>query len=308
MKNLFWHVYQNLEKELLEIGDTVLVVDNQLDVYSVRIAELLVRTCVEIESIAKELYFANGGLKSREQHPYFDRDCLGYLNEKWLLSKKKVFLSCATFFIKDEAMLEMIPLEKGNHFKTDISEWMDAYQSVKHDRMNNIKKGNIRYLIQAMAALFLLNVYMKDQIVTLGKDINGENVDWGLGSKVFSVKCHPGDGSLGKEFCYRKLEDFNECVYLSKKTDKSYEAARDEFNKMNDKMAKIAAEQLPAYIVEKINNGELPYEEINQEKIDGLIQQKQIEIIKNVYRENGKAFENAFRGIEYEGVLNKNQY
>ena len=90
MKNLFWHVYQNLEKELLEIGDTVLVVDKQLDVYSVRIAELLVRTCVEIESIAKELYFANGGPKYREQHPYFDRDCLGYLNEQWKLSKKKV--------------------------------------------------------------------------------------------------------------------------------------------------------------------------------------------------------------------------
>lgn len=77
---------------------------------------------------------------------------------------------------------------------------------------------------------------------------------------------------------------------------------------MNDKIAKIAAEQLPTYIVEKISNGELPYEEVNQEKIDGLIQPKQIEIIKNVYKENGKAFKNAFRGIEYEGVLNKNQY
>lgn len=308
MKNLFWHVYQNLEKELLEIGETVLVVDNQLDVYSVRIAELLVRTCVEIESIAKELYFANGGPKPRDKHPYFDSDCLSYLNEKWLLSKKKVFLSCAAFFIKDEAMLEMIPLEKGHHFKIDISEWMDAYQSVKHDRMNNIEKGNIRYLIQAMAALFLLNVYMKDQVVTLGKDINGENVDWGLGSKVFSVKCHPGDGSLGREFTYRKLDDFDECVYLSKKTDKTYEIARDELKKLNDKMGKIAAEQLPAYIVERINSGEVPYEEINQEKIDEMIKQKQVEIIKTVYRDSGKTFAHAVMGIEYEGILNKNQY
>ena len=43
MKNLYWHVYQNLEKELLEIGETIFVVDNQLDVYSMRIADLLVR-------------------------------------------------------------------------------------------------------------------------------------------------------------------------------------------------------------------------------------------------------------------------
>ena len=43
MNNLYWHVYQNLEKELLEIGETIFVVDNQLDVYSMRIADLLVR-------------------------------------------------------------------------------------------------------------------------------------------------------------------------------------------------------------------------------------------------------------------------
>ena len=86
MKNLYWHVYQNLEKELLDIGDTVFIVDGQLDVYSVRIADLLVRTCVEIESIAKELYFANGGPKPREKRPYFDQDCLGFLNDKWLIT------------------------------------------------------------------------------------------------------------------------------------------------------------------------------------------------------------------------------
>lgn len=308
MKNLYWHVYQNLEKELLEIGDTVFVVDGQLDVYSVRIADLLVRTCVEIESIAKELYFANGGPKPREKHPYFDQDCLGFLNDKWLLSKKKVYLSCATFFLKDQAMLEMVPLEKGHHFKVDLADWMDAYHSVKHDRMNNLEKGSIRNLIQAMAALFLLNLYMKDQVVVLGKDVNGENMDWGLGSKVFSVKCHKGDGSLGKDFSFRKNDDFEECVYLSKKTDKSYEKARNELIKLNDKMAKVAAEQIPQYIVDKINSGVIPFDDLNQKKIDELTLEKKTEIITNVTRESGKAFFSAFMGLEYEGVLNKNQY
>jgi len=51
MKNLYWHVYQNLEKELLEIGETIFVVDNQLDVYSMRIADLLVRMGLEFEGV-----------------------------------------------------------------------------------------------------------------------------------------------------------------------------------------------------------------------------------------------------------------
>ena len=54
----------------------------------IKIADLLVRTIVEIESISKALYYENGGIKADDKELYFDTDCLKLLEGKWLISKK----------------------------------------------------------------------------------------------------------------------------------------------------------------------------------------------------------------------------
>ena len=62
MTILYWQVYKNLEKEFFGLADVIHVDDKQLEVYSMKIADLLIRTVVEIEAIAKELYLSNGGV------------------------------------------------------------------------------------------------------------------------------------------------------------------------------------------------------------------------------------------------------
>ena len=59
--NLYWLVYKNLEKELLVLSNQIHFDDHQLTVYSVKISDLLIRCSVEIESLAKDLFLANGG-------------------------------------------------------------------------------------------------------------------------------------------------------------------------------------------------------------------------------------------------------
>ena len=88
---LFWQTYLQLEKEALELSryiyftDEIIVNVNgaevsqscttQLDVFSPYIADLLVRCCVQIEVISKELYFDNGGTKPRgDSSIFFDKD------------------------------------------------------------------------------------------------------------------------------------------------------------------------------------------------------------------------------------------
>ena len=39
--NLYWSVYQNLEKELIELTNHIHVDDKQINVYSMKIADLL---------------------------------------------------------------------------------------------------------------------------------------------------------------------------------------------------------------------------------------------------------------------------
>lgn len=62
ISNLYWPVYKNLEKELLKLAECVHFADDQLNVYSMHIADLIVRCAVEIESLSKELYCRLGGL------------------------------------------------------------------------------------------------------------------------------------------------------------------------------------------------------------------------------------------------------
>ena len=94
--NLFWPVYKRIEDEVLNVANTVLFDDNQLDVYSLTIGDLLIRCVVEVEAISKELYFRLGGNpnpvdkdgNNRDLH--FDTDCIKLLVDTWTLNKKKL--------------------------------------------------------------------------------------------------------------------------------------------------------------------------------------------------------------------------
>lgn len=303
INNIYWNVYLNLEKELLDISDVILIVDNQLDVYSIKIADLLVRTCVEIEAISKELYFVNSGPKNRDKKPYFDTDCIDYLNNKWKICKKKVYISCASFYLSNRNMLELQPLDNGNNSGDKAPEWMKAYQAVKHDRANNLEKGNLRNLIQAMAALYLLNLYMNNQSIELQKDAKGKNVDWGLGSRIFYVKCHSGGEKIGIDYNYYKNPDFDECVYLSKQTDKSIEAVQEQIGNVSKELGK----RVETVLLKRIQKGEYDFLENLKENVKQAIIEEKRFLFDSKSKQQRRDLLYAFMGVEYEAVLNKNQ-
>jgi len=202
--NLFWQVYLNLENEIIDLSkyiyftDTTTKIDNrtkevkvvdnnhQIETYSAFIADLLVRCCVEIEAISKELYFDNGGTKSRgEKDIYFDTDCIALLNKKWDLESKVVIISAFNFdFTKEENRI-LTPLKDAD--KRSKTYWEKSYQAVKHDRYNSLYQGNIKALLQAMGALYLLNVYYKNITIST-KYLEYRKLDMSFGSKIFSLK------------------------------------------------------------------------------------------------------------------------
>jgi hypothetical protein len=53
MINLYWPVYKNIEKEVLELSNQIHFDDTQLSIYSIKISELLIRCSVEIEAISR---------------------------------------------------------------------------------------------------------------------------------------------------------------------------------------------------------------------------------------------------------------
>ena len=52
---IYFQIYQKIEEEVLELASAIHFVDENLDVYSIKIADLIVRISIEIESLAKDI-------------------------------------------------------------------------------------------------------------------------------------------------------------------------------------------------------------------------------------------------------------
>lgn len=225
--SLYWSVYKNLEHELMDLSRQIHFDDNQLSVYSVKIAELLVRCSIEIESITKDLYFLNGGTlpendEGKNRDLYFDTDCMELLDSKWFLGKKVVLVSASTFYFEKEENLILTPLHKANKRGTNGADWKKAYQAVKHNRSQNLAQGNLKHVIRAMGALFILNAYYKDEIFNVGNDFGKINFDTSLGSNIFSLKTDYAAFNNSNGEISLSEPSYSEAIYIKKLNDKSY--------------------------------------------------------------------------------------
>lgn len=199
--DIFWQTYLNLEKEVIEVSKYIFVTDEitkiengvekvcscktQLETFSPHIADLLVRTCVQIEAISKELYHDIGGTKPRGSNTiFFDEDCLKEIDIKWETHNKKVLVVAPYFNLTKEENRVLRPLKEAH--KRQGTYWERCYQAVKHDRYLSMPLGNVKALIHAMAALYLLNIYFrKDSWQVSYKDLG--KLDCSIGSSIFSI-------------------------------------------------------------------------------------------------------------------------
>lgn len=188
--NVFWPVYKNLEQEVLNLSKYIIFNDEQLNVYSLAIADLIIRASIDVESISKELYYRIGGEKNvvdndgNKRDLYFDTDCIELLKEKWEIDKKKISIATPNFFFEKVEHKCLTPLHKANKRGDSGCKWKRAYQALKHDRINSLKKASIENLISVMGALYILNVYYKEESMSLTEN---DVFDNRLGSDIFSV-------------------------------------------------------------------------------------------------------------------------
>ncbi|WP_462351947.1 hypothetical protein [Capnocytophaga leadbetteri] len=302
--NIFWNIYKNIEQELIEISNIIHIDDNQLSVYSPKITELLIRTVVEVEAISKELYFKNGGDKENDNQLFFDTDCINFLEKKWLLSKKKVIVSAPNFYFNNEDNRVLTPLRKANNRGSSSSKWLRAYQAVKHNRNNSLPKGNLENLIEALAGLYVLNVYYKDLEYLLGRDRNGTNFDSTLGSSLFSVEVHTNEDvefSIDNRL-YKKNANYDECIYIIEPTQETQNIFLD-FLKEYDK--KVTQQKFNVIL-----NCFLGKENLTQDEIDKIRtevrEDKSIE--QNILNESIPSISRMYNDMTYQAVINKQQF
>lgn len=173
--NNFYNVnYLQIEKQIVELSYQISFDDENLsnNVHSLKIANLILECANQIESIAKDLYFENGGQGERDK-VYYDHDCLYKLLNDWKLQNRIVVLTLNSSNITRNEFKCYKPFahtlknvlvfdNNGNKVKDKRPnyEWNKSYQALKHDYINSIKKyATLKNLLLISSMLFLLISY-----------------------------------------------------------------------------------------------------------------------------------------------------
>ena len=303
----FWNAYKRLEKDVLELSEYIHISDDQLDVYSLKIGDLLVRTAIEAETLVKLLYHENGGTKPNGKDLYFDTDCFKLLEDKWTLSKKTIIVTAPSFLLTGNRTLR--PLHKAYKRGTSSSKWQVAYQAVKHDRVNNQKSGNIGNLLLALGALYILNIYYRGANFPNVTDETASNIDWGLGSELFSVKISPETIGKSVKDIYVKKDDYDESIYLVKHTDDTAKILVELFDDIQNEVNMNTSLGVTDRYKELKDAGEIHVGKDNMiEQLKKVYNDLHDENFRKELEKRKMEIQKVFQQLKLEAVLNTNQY
>ncbi|WP_430613155.1 hypothetical protein [Flavobacterium sp. JP2137] len=258
MINLYWPVYKNLEKEVIELSFNIYFDDNQFEYikdkekgllksppYSLKIGELLIRCCTEIEALIKELTSGKDTLIKRlpnvDSNKAITNGCrLKYLFKTYCIDEKIVVVSSNNMYFKNAENKSFTPFK---YQKNSFDDYYSAYNAVKHNRnLETLHKGNIRYLLKALASLYILNLYYRNDIINLDRNPNYVPSF----SDIFmieSLKASMTEKNGKVKITYSNFNALKRSVFLVKKgtsfTKKEYQII-DSFNsEVNKKIAEI---------------------------------------------------------------------
>ena len=309
--NLFWPVYKRIEEDVLKIAETIFFDDDQLDVYSLSIADLLIRCVVEVEAISKELYLRLGGVEElvdadgKRRDLYFDTDCIKLIVDTWGINKKKIQITNPNmFFTAKKAVLT--PLHKAHKRGTSSSKWQQAYQAVKHFRSKSIKKATVDNLLNALGALYILNLYYADESFWMETPIEGKR-EYAIESKIFTpficdatnIRMSPEMGDVYKT----KIQNptLEESIYVKKYTEDAFEAIHTDMCRF-DLSVQIRIKMSPEY---KAVIQEHP--ELDKMSTPQIAQSIGMDYVNLITQESGKLGRTLVRYKEKEAVLVKDE-
>ena len=183
-------------KDLQELFDYIEPSDKNLNCYSYRVHELLLRACVEVEANCKAILLENGYKKEE------DLNIRDYkkINKTHRLSSYEVKVPYWEGLKQTRRPYEA--WSTGEKLP-----WYDAYNATKHDRYKSFQKANFNNLLDAccgvlviLSAQFHTKEFMPGSIL-LALEGPNDGMESGIGN-YFRVK-FPDDWP--KELCY----DFN---------------------------------------------------------------------------------------------------
>lgn len=150
-QNIHWPTYLAIEQEVLDLAYNINFDDKQIRVYSLRMADLIIKISSELESVANDIY-----RKYAQKEPSKASESFKWLEETWRICKKHVSLISPYLYFIKQFSPSFAPFLYGSKSQNN---YYKAYCALKHDKLKNLEKANINILIRCFASLYLLNLY-----------------------------------------------------------------------------------------------------------------------------------------------------
>lgn len=170
----YWNYYLVLEKELKEIVEFVSLRKENLETSSNRITSLLLNVGAEFDFLCKQVCgFSPDSRKNIADYA------------KTLLKQNKDLQKTEITVLDSE--LSISPFKNWDKRHASDLFWWEAYTAVKHNRIDNATKGSLENLVNAMGALYYLEMYYIKKLAD--KEDNPEVIDVPISrSEFFKIK------------------------------------------------------------------------------------------------------------------------
>lgn len=161
----YWPIYEQLENELREITFFISLEDVHLNVFSARFAELLLRIGQECENIGKTLATQLALSPSSGTIQRLNFPSLGNLLCTNVALNAKVVEVIWVYQSLSTSKKLLTPFSTWSSSGSVNPVWYDTYNGFKHDRNTHFSRANYGNVIEALAGLFILNLWLrKDDI------------------------------------------------------------------------------------------------------------------------------------------------
>lgn len=140
----YWDYYLMLENKVIELEPYIAFDKSNYQTYSLRIMDLLISVCCEVESLFLLISKKAGNISSY----------LNFLNNDQFYSSVKNDL----VNFQDIDILDPFKLNSKNQL-----EWWHSHNCLKHNRIKDFQTATFKNLINALAGLYLLEIYYYNQ-------------------------------------------------------------------------------------------------------------------------------------------------
>lgn len=320
MSNNYQEKYLQLEEEVLQMKKYLTFNDEQINVHSAAMGDLILLISAQIESIAKEMYKDVTGDDSRKK---FDYDCIEYFIKEWSLDKKIVELNHPSIHISNKIYKPFKKNESKTGSGSPIFGWNNAYQNIKHDKVNSLSWQSVKYILESLSALYLLNIYYNFQ-PKLNLNLTDSNeINCRFDSKIFIVRKYSFGVNIKDR--YPKNNEYYESSLIIVPEEDSF----NKFLEVNEQNLQRKGQLMFDKIAEQLGYKHLNIKSVNNQLVidkvplnfdaskfgaeftkafKELQATSSLEYEIKALQENQVATAGAFMNIKYNVEINRNQY